>query len=202
MMTELNDAANQLVKKHSVLILKRTFSSIRKLDEKIENVTQRKLALGISASGVRSSAHWKSVASFQQYYAEREQLYKELQELNDLTNFIGNLHQDRYKFVHKYQDIMEVVRNKNGKQSYGTEKNDQYQRRLQMKKCKFCESDKGVFVKERYAGSYHYQYKFDGQDVGNQGIFNNLSVVRGKHVYCIECEKRLMPLSEFEERFQ
>lgn len=109
MMTEPDYAANQLVKKHSVLILKKILSSIRNLDKKIENVTQRKLALGISASGVRSSAHWKSVASFEQYYSEREQLYKELKELNDITSFITNLHQDRYKFVGKYRNILEVV---------------------------------------------------------------------------------------------
>lgn len=109
MMTEQEYAANQLVKKHSVLILKKTLSSIRNLDKKIENVTQRKLALGISASGVRSSAHWKSVASFEQYYAEREQLYKELKELDDITNFMTNLHQDRYKFIEEYRNILEVV---------------------------------------------------------------------------------------------
>jgi len=201
-MNEPSYAANQLVKKHSVFILKKTLSSIRNLDEKIENVTQRKLALGISASGVRSSAHWKSVASFQLYYTEREQLYKELKELNDITNFIENLHQDRYKFVEKYQNIIDGVWDKKEKVKCGTEKSDQNQRRLQMEKCKFCESDKGVFVKERYAGNYHYQYKFDGKDAGNEGVFSNLSVFRSKHVYCIECEKRLMPLSEFEERFQ
>ncbi|MDI3236446.1 DUF1140 family protein [Exiguobacterium antarcticum] len=132
MMTELNYAANQLVKKNSVLILKKTLSSIRNLDEKIENVTQRKLALGISSSGVRSSAHWKSVASFQQYYTERKQLYKELKELNDITNFIENLHQDRYKFVEKYQNIIDVVWDKKEKVKCGTEKSDQNQMRLQM----------------------------------------------------------------------
>lgn len=69
-----------------------------------------------------------------------------------------------------------------------------------MKECKFCGSNHGVFVKERYVGKHHYEYTFDGKDIEEQSVFDNLEVIRGKHVYCIDCEKRLMPLTEFEER--
>lgn len=110
------DVAIRLIQKHSAMMIKKTLSAIQVLNEKIERVTKRKVELGLSASGVRSSAHWKSVASFQQCYAERERLYEELKELNDLTNFLANLHQDRYKFIDKYQNIIEVVWGKVEKQ--------------------------------------------------------------------------------------
>ena len=106
------DIAIRLIQKHSAMLIKKTLSSIQVLNGKIERATNRKVELGLSASGVRSSAHWKSVASFQQCYEERERLYGELRELNDLTNFLSNLHQDRYKFIDKYQNIINVVWNK------------------------------------------------------------------------------------------
>lgn len=109
------DVAIQLIQKHSAMLIKKTLSSIQVLNVKIEKATNRKVELGLSASGVRSSAHWKSVASFQQCYAERERLYEELKELNKLTNFMTNLHQDRYKFISKYQNVIDVIWNKDKK---------------------------------------------------------------------------------------
>lgn len=113
--------AEELIKKHAPIIVKQTIMAIARLDKKIETETTRKMELAASASGVRSSAHWKAEAAFELHYKERAQLYEELQLLDAITKFLSNLDQDRYKFVEKYRDIIMNVARMRETEVYGVQ---------------------------------------------------------------------------------
>lgn len=98
-----------ILKKNAPLMIKNICSEIRKTNKKIEDGTKKKMQLASTASGVRSSAHWKLVASHDVYIAELEKLYSELRVIHELTRFTELTHQDRYKFLDKYTDILEKV---------------------------------------------------------------------------------------------
>ncbi len=58
---------------------------------------------------MRSSRHWKAAANIEFYYNEIQKGFDQMRELDKQTNWSQKLHQDRFKFVEKYKEILEVV---------------------------------------------------------------------------------------------
>lgn len=58
-------------------------------------------------SEIGTSQYWKAVAGMEQMQLELDQLISELKAMDDLTQWSDKLHQDRYKFVEKYDIAFE-----------------------------------------------------------------------------------------------
>lgn len=68
-----------------------------------------------------------------------------------------------------------------------------------MNECPKCGSDEGVYVHERYSGTWEFRMGFNGENGDNNDMYGGIKEERGKYVYCINCRKRLMTLKEFED---
>lgn len=59
-------------------------------------------------NSVRTQRHWQAVATVDLCIGETKKKYEALIELDKQVNWSRNLHQDRYKFVEKYPDILKT----------------------------------------------------------------------------------------------
>ena len=59
---------------------------------------------------VGTSRYWKAVSGMEQTQLELDQLISELAAMDEYTRWSEKLHQDRYKFVEKYDIAMEKYR--------------------------------------------------------------------------------------------
>lgn len=84
-------------------ILRDTLDSINEaIEYKAEN-----LEMAETGSGVRTSRHWKAAANIEFYYKEIQKGFDQMRELDWQTNWSKKLHQDRFKFVEKYREILD-----------------------------------------------------------------------------------------------
>lgn len=59
---------------------------------------------------IGTSQYWKAVAGMEQMQLELDQLFSELASMDEYTRWSEKLHQDRYKFVEKYDIAFEKYR--------------------------------------------------------------------------------------------
>lgn len=96
-----------LITQYSDIILKKIMMKIQKDKKAKERAELVKLEMAETAAGVRSSRHWKAAANSEFYYKEIQEGFDQMCELDRQTNWSKRLHQDRYKFVEKYKEILE-----------------------------------------------------------------------------------------------
>lgn len=96
-----------LITQYSDIILKKIMMKIQKDKKAKERAELVKLEMAETGSGVRTSRHWKAAANIEFYYKEIQKGFDQMRELDKQTNWSKKLHQDRFKFVEKYMDILE-----------------------------------------------------------------------------------------------
>lgn len=93
--------------RYSDVILKKIMAKIQK-DKKAKTRSELvKIETAETGAGVRTSRHWKAAANIEFYYKEIQKGFEEMRELDRQTNWSKKLHQDRFKFVEKYREILE-----------------------------------------------------------------------------------------------
>lgn len=92
---------------YSDLILKKIMSKIQKDKKAKERAELVKLKAAETGSGVRTSRHWKAAANIEFYYKEIQKGFKQMRKLDELANWTDKLHQDRFKFVEKYKELLD-----------------------------------------------------------------------------------------------
>ena len=69
----------------------------------------------------------------------------------------------------------------------------------EMNKCPYCGDDE-FFIKQRYSGTCEYRYRYDKKPAENGEMYENARFKSiGKYAYCMNCGKRLFPISELDE---
>ncbi len=92
---------------YSDIILKKIMSKIQKDKKAKERAELVKLEMAETGAGVRTSRHWKAAADIEFYYAEIQKGFEEMKELDYQTDWSQKFHQDRFKFVEKYKEILD-----------------------------------------------------------------------------------------------
>ncbi|HGF7174139.1 DUF1140 family protein [Enterococcus hirae] len=96
-----------LINQYSDIILKKIMMKIQK-DKKAKKLAELvKLEMAETGLGVRTSRHWKAVANIEFYYKDIQNGFAQMRELDNQTNWSRKLHQDRFKFVEKYKEILD-----------------------------------------------------------------------------------------------
>ena len=95
-----------LITQYSDIILKKIMMKIQKDKKSKERAELVKLEMDETGAGVRSSRHWKAAANIEFYYNEIQKGFDQMRELDRQTNWSKKLHQDRFKFVEKYREIL------------------------------------------------------------------------------------------------
>ena len=95
-----------LITQYSDIILKKIMEKIQKDKKAKERAEIVKLEMAETGAGVRSSRHWKA-ANIEFYYNEIQKGFHQMRELDRQTNWSKKLHQDRFKFVEKYREILD-----------------------------------------------------------------------------------------------
>ena len=60
-----------------------------------------------------------------------------------------------------------------------------------MSECPYCGNNKEYYTKDFVSGRVNYEYRFDGEEADNTGVYDSLRHTSGKYAYCSDCEKRL-----------
>ncbi|MTV21424.1 DUF1140 family protein [Staphylococcus delphini] len=93
-----------MIKRYSHVILKEILKNIKSIHNK------RSKALGTSLNAeCGTSRYWKALGDVEHYNKELDDYKADLKQLNDVTEWSKKLHQDRYKFVEKYRDVLHEV---------------------------------------------------------------------------------------------
>ncbi|EGV6193910.1 DUF1140 family protein [Enterococcus faecium] len=95
-----------LITQYSDIILKKIMMKIQKDKKSKERAELVKLEMAETGAGVRSSRHWKAAANIEFYYNEIQKGFDQMRELDRQTNWSKKLHQDRFKFVERYREIL------------------------------------------------------------------------------------------------
>ena len=95
-----------LITQYSDIILKKIMMKIQKDKKSKERAELVKLEMAETGAGVRSSRHWKAAANIEFYYKEIQKSFEQMRELDKQTGWSQKLHQDRFKFVEKYKEIL------------------------------------------------------------------------------------------------
>lgn len=90
------------------LILKKLVVKIKKDTIAKDKATERKLENAKDGFSVRTQRHWKAAADSEFYYKEMVIGYERLKELDQAVSWSSKLHQDRFKFMEKYEDELET----------------------------------------------------------------------------------------------
>ena len=96
---------NDLLLRHAHLIVK---SLLQQIDRTYKRFL--KFSNTSYSSEIGTSQYWKAVAGMEQMQLELDQLFSELASMDEYTRWSEKLHQDRYKFVEKYDIAMEKYR--------------------------------------------------------------------------------------------
>lgn len=97
---------NNFAKMYVALIAKEVFKEINSYEKQYDRAMKRELENKSDASSVRSQRHWKASATVDLCIKQIGELYGRLAELDKQTNWSSNLHQDRFKFIEKYPQII------------------------------------------------------------------------------------------------
>ncbi|MGK8294051.1 DUF1140 family protein [Staphylococcus arlettae] len=103
---------NDLLLRHAHLIVKSLLQRLDKAYKRFLKFSDTSLAAEIS-----TSRHWSAVRGMEQSQEEMDSYIEQLLVMDEYTQWSDKLHQDRYKFVEKYDIAMEkyrgVVKNEN-----------------------------------------------------------------------------------------
>ena len=64
--------------------------------------------------------------------------------------------------------------------------------------CKHCGSKNGFYTKNQYKGSGIYLFNFDGRLADNGSMYDCLTNIQSKYVYCQSCDKRLFKTEDIQ----
>lgn len=96
-----------LINQYSDTILKKIMMKIQKDKKAKKRAEIVKLEMAETGSEVRTARHWKAAANIEFYYKEIQKGFDQMRELDEQTNWSDKLHQDRFKFVKKYKEILD-----------------------------------------------------------------------------------------------
>ncbi|MGN8982532.1 DUF1140 family protein [Enterococcus villorum] len=82
-------------------------AKIQKDKKAKERAMKTKLAMAETYSGARTMRHWRAAANDEFYYKEIQKGFDQMHELDKQTGWSQKLHQDRFKFVEKYKEILD-----------------------------------------------------------------------------------------------
>jgi len=95
------------VKVYCDLILKKIASNILSNQNKKTKALNIAMKTAETGQQVRTARHWRAVGDIEFYYEEIQKGFQQMKELDELTGWSENLHQDRFKFMRdKYEDIL------------------------------------------------------------------------------------------------
>ncbi|EKC6437625.1 DUF1140 family protein [Staphylococcus pseudintermedius] len=86
------------------MILKEILKNIKL----IHNKRSKALDTSLNAE-CGTSRYWKALGDIEHYTREIEGFKADLKQLDDVSEWSSKLHQDRYKFVEKYRDVLDEV---------------------------------------------------------------------------------------------
>ncbi|MDE9798907.1 DUF1140 family protein [Staphylococcus delphini] len=93
-----------MIKRYAHVILKEILKNIKSVNNK------RSKALDTSLNAeCGTSRYWKALGDVEHYNKQIEEYKADLKQLDDVTEWSKKLHQDRYKFVDKYRDVLVEV---------------------------------------------------------------------------------------------
>ncbi|NBK47399.1 DUF1140 family protein [Staphylococcus delphini] len=93
-----------MIKRYAPVILKEILKNIKSIHNK------RSKALGTSLNAeCGTSRYWKAMGDIEHYTREIEAYKTDLKQLDEVSEWSKKLHQDRYKFVDKYRDVLHEV---------------------------------------------------------------------------------------------
>ncbi|HAR5802684.1 TPA: DUF1140 family protein [Staphylococcus pseudintermedius] len=93
-----------MIKRYSHVILKEILKNIKSVN------TKRNKALDTNLNAeCGTSRYWKALGDVEHYNKQIEGYKADLKQLDDVTEWSKKLHQDRYKFVDKYRDVLVEV---------------------------------------------------------------------------------------------
>lgn len=95
---------NKIISAYSVVILKEMFKKAKASILKQEKARMREA--GKTLGDVGTSHYWKNKADIEFYFSETMAIYREMFELDCVVNWSDKLHQDRYSFVLKDDDVL------------------------------------------------------------------------------------------------
>ncbi|UXS20882.1 DUF1140 family protein [Staphylococcus delphini] len=93
-----------MIKRYSHVILKEIIKNIKS----VHNKRSKALDTSLNAE-CGTSRYWKALGDVEHYNREIESYKADLKQLDDLSEWSSKLHQDRYKFVEKYRDVLREV---------------------------------------------------------------------------------------------
>ncbi|HHU6749858.1 TPA: DUF1140 family protein [Staphylococcus pseudintermedius] len=93
-----------MIKRYSHVILKEIIKNIKS----VHNKRSKALDTSLNAE-CGTSRYWKALGDVEQYNREIEGYKADLKQLDDVSDWSSKLHQDRYKFVDKYRDVLREV---------------------------------------------------------------------------------------------
>ena len=103
---------NELLLRHAGVIVKSLLQQLDKAYKRFLKFSDTSLA-----AEVGTSRHWSAVRGMEQSQEEMDTSIEQLLAMDEITQWSRKLHQDRYKFVQKYDIAMEkyrgVVKNEN-----------------------------------------------------------------------------------------
>ncbi|MCE5605035.1 DUF1140 family protein [Staphylococcus pseudintermedius] len=93
-----------MIKRYSHVILKEIIKNIKS----VHNKRSKALDTSLNAE-CGTSRYWKALGEVEHYNREIEGYKADLKQLDDVSEWSSKLHQDRYKFVEKYRDVLHKV---------------------------------------------------------------------------------------------
>lgn len=96
-----------LVKMYCDVILKKIVTKTQRDQKAKTRAEERRLENSLDWKSVRTQRHWKVAADSEFYYNEMVKGYRQMKELDRLTSWSDNLQQDRFKFMEKYEEVLE-----------------------------------------------------------------------------------------------
>ena len=101
------EVKNNFTKMYADLIVRRIFMDIAGNNRRLNKARATESANKSDARSVRTQRHWQVARTVDLCLEEIEKKQMQLAEMDYLTNWSDNLHQERYKFVQKYPEILE-----------------------------------------------------------------------------------------------
>ena len=98
---------NELLLRHADVIVKSLLQQLDKAYKRFLKFSNTSLAAEIS-----TSRYWSAVRGMEQSQEEMDSYIEQLLAMDELTQWSEKLHQDRYKFVQKYDIAMEKYKGK------------------------------------------------------------------------------------------
>lgn len=93
---------NDLLLRHAHLIVKSLLQQLDRAYKRFLKFSDTSLAAEIS-----TSRHWSAVRGMEQSQEEMDSYIEQLKAMDEYTQWSEKLHQDRYKFIEKYDIVME-----------------------------------------------------------------------------------------------